>query len=33
MRYAPKKVFILENGKYVDIANEEHSKRKTNDPK
>ena len=32
MSYAPKKVFILENGKYVEISYEEHSKRKTNDP-
>ena len=31
MSYAPKKVFILENGKYVEITNEEHNKRKADD--
>ena len=31
MSYAPKKVFILENGKYVEITNEEHQHRKNQD--
>ena len=31
MKYAPKKVFVLENGKYVEITYEEHTYRKETD--
>lgn len=31
MKYAPKKVFIKENEKYIEITNEEHERRKTTD--
>ena len=31
MKYAPKKVFIKENGNYIEITNEEHELRKETD--
>ncbi len=31
MKYAPKKVFIKENGIYIEISNEEHESRKATD--
>ena len=31
MKYAPKKVFIKENGNYIEITNEEHELRKATD--
>lgn len=31
MKYAPKKVFIKENGIYIEITNEEHESRKATD--
>ncbi len=31
MKYAPKKVFIKENGIYIEITNEEHENRKATD--
>ena len=31
MKYAPKKMFVLENGKYVEITYEEHTYRKETD--
>lgn len=31
MKYAPKKVFIKENGIYIEISNEEHERRKATD--
>ena len=32
MKYAPRKVFILENGEYVELTYEEFESRKANDP-
>ena len=32
MKYAPRKVFILENGEYIELTNEEFESRKENDP-
>ena len=31
-KYAPRKVFILENGEYVELTYEEFESRKANDP-
>ncbi len=31
-KYAPRKVFILENGEYIELTNEEFECRKVNDP-
>ena len=31
-KYAPRKVFILENGEYIELTNEEFKLRKENDP-
>ena len=31
-KYAPRKVFILENGEYVEISYEELCRREQNDP-
>lgn len=31
-KYAPRKVFILENGEYIEITNVEHESRLDNDP-
>lgn len=31
MKYAPKKVFIKENGNYIEITNDEHERRKATD--
>ena len=31
-KYAPRKVFILENGEYIELSNEEFERRKENDP-
>ena len=31
-KYAPRKVFILENGEYVELSYEEFESRKANDP-
>lgn len=31
-KYAPRKVFILENGEYIEISNDEHESRLYNDP-
>ena len=31
-KYAPRKVFILENGEYVEISYEELCRREENDP-
>lgn len=31
-KYAPRKVFILENGEYIEITNDEHENRLDNDP-
>lgn len=32
MKYAPKKVFILEDGAYIELTNEKFERRKGNDP-
>ena len=31
-KYAPRKVFILQNGEYIELTNEEFERRKANDP-
>lgn len=31
-KYAPRKVFILENGEYIEINNDEYERRRINDP-
>ena len=31
-KYAPRNVFILENGEYIELSNEEFERRKGNDP-
>ena len=31
-KYAPRKVFILENGEYIELSNEEFERRKENNP-
>ena len=31
-KYAPRKIFILENGEYIELTNEDFERRKGNDP-